>query len=316
MRWLFALLLPAAAFAQDPASDAADPAAAAEAAADEIVFADRINRMTVPVSLAGAGPFRFVVDTGAERTVVSHELARKLRLPAGRNVRLTAMTGTSSVGTVVVPSISVGEPPRLGSETRIEAPALNAVDIGALGILGLDTLQGQKVTIDFDRQTLAVTPSRKRRTPGAKSDEIVVQARSVFGQLVVTDASYRGQSVRVILDTGSVVSMGNHALRRKLNRTDRRRDQPIELISVTGDTLQAGYTQMGKVSLGGMAFENLPIAFADAAPFEKFGLTERPAILLGMDALRMFRRVDIDFANREVRLRMPRDSNLPRMRLY
>ena len=307
------MLAPAAALAQDAPlpkfgaqSLGADPLAAPlDPAALEIAFADTLTRMTVPVAIAGAGPFRFVVDTGAERTVVSHELARKLQLPRGRTVRLTAMTGTSSVGTVMVSSLSVGEPAKLGSAARIEAPALHALDIGALGILGLDTLQGQKVTIDFDRQVMTVKPSSRRRQPAA-SDEIVVRARSVFGQLVVTDARYKGQTVRVILDTGSVVSMGNAALRRQLNRADKKRDTPIELISVTGGILQAGYTQIGRVSLGDMHFENLPIAFAEAAPFAKFGLTEKPAMLLGMDALRLFRRVDIDFANREVRLRMPR----------
>lgn len=308
MRWLLALCMPAAAVAADPQTVPPPvPPLGQEDAATEIAFADTMTRMTVPVAIAGAGPFRFIVDTGAERTVVSHELARRLQLPAGRSVRLTAMTGTSSVGTVMVPSLSVGQPPRIGTGDRIEAPALAAADMGALGILGLDTLQGQKVTIDFDRQVMTVAPSSRRRAPRPAPDEIVVRARSVFGQLVVTDAQYKGQSVRVILDTGSVVSMGNSALRRKLARTDERRHTPIELISVTGETIQAGYTQIGKVSLGDMAFQNLPIAFADVKPFEKFGLTERPAVLLGMDALRLFRRVDIDFANREVRLRMPRD---------
>lgn len=317
MRWWVAWssLLPlsvalAAASAQDtpvavdPLSEPLDPLAY------EIAFLNDVNRMTVPVSLAGAGPFRFIVDTGAERTVVSHELARRLRLPPGRDVRLTAMTGTSSVGTVIVPSVSVGEPPRLGSSGSIEAPALAATDLGALGILGLDTLQGQKVVIDFDRQTMAVTPSVKRRSPAPARDEIVVRARSVFGQLVVTDARYRGQTVRVILDTGSVVSMGNFALRKRLARADAGRGTPIELIAVTGDTLQAGYTRIGRVSLGEVAFDNLPVAFADAAPFAKFGLTRRPAMLLGMDALRLFRRVDIDFVNREVRLRKPKNIRL------
>ena len=304
MRWLLALCMPAAAFAADPQTmpPPAQPTPEQEA---EIAFLDVATRMTVPVAIAGAGPFRFIVDTGAERTVVSHELARRLQLAPGRDVRLTAMSGTSSVGTVLVPSISVGEPPRLGSDGRIEAPALAAVNMGALGILGLDTLQGQKVTIDFDRQVMTVSAATKRRLPPA-GDEIVVRARSIYGQLVVTDARYGGQPVRVILDTGSVVSMGNSALQRRLAGPDKRAGKPIELISVTGQTLQAGYTQIGRVSLGDMAFENLPVAFADVKPFEKFGLTKRPAVLLGMDALRLFRRVDIDFANREVRLRLPR----------
>ncbi|HEU0067368.1 MAG TPA: aspartyl protease family protein [Sphingomonas sp.] len=285
-----------------PGQDAPAPAPA-PAAPEDIAFEFDATRMTVPVSIAGAGPFRFIVDTGAERTVLSRELARRLQLPPGRDVRVTAMTGTSPAGTVIVSSISVGSG-AVGGRT-IEAPALAAADMGALGILGLDTLQGQKVTIDFDTRVMSVQPSLRRRQRAAAPDEIVVQARSVFGQLVVTDARYRGQSVRVILNTGSAVSMGNGELRRRLARRARAGDTPILLTSVTGGTLTADYTRMERVSLGDVAFADLPIAFADAAPFARFGLTRRPAMLLGMDALRAFRRVDIDFVNREVRLRMP-----------
>ena len=38
------------------------------------------DRMTVPVRLSGAGPYRFLVDTGADRTAVSRELADRLKL--------------------------------------------------------------------------------------------------------------------------------------------------------------------------------------------------------------------------------------------
>jgi hypothetical protein len=38
------------------------------------------------------------------------------------------------------------------------------------------------------------------------------------------------------------------------------------------------------------------------------GLNDRPALLLGMDALRLFGRVRIDFANREVRLAQPKPA--------
>ena len=37
-------------------------------------------------------------------------------------------------------------------------------------------------------------------------------------------------------------------------------------------------------------------------------LLDRPAVLLGMDALRLFRRVSVDFANRRVRLLLPDSS--------
>ena len=288
--------------AQAHAQDAPVPAPAVTP--DLLALGSDGNRMTVPVSIAGAGPYRFIIDTGAQRTVISRELAGTLGLARGRDVRLTAMTGTSTSDTVVIPSLSVS---RL-SGPRVEAPALERVNLGAPGMLGIDTLQGQAVSIDFDRGEMAVQPStRRRHHADALPNEIVVRAKSMFGQLVVTDAYCDGQRVRVILDTGSVVSMGNEALRRRFVR-GKRVLTPVTLVSVTGGVLQADQGEIAQIKIGDLTIQHLPMAFADAPPFRRFGLGDSPAILLGMDALKLFRRVQIDFANREVRLAMPRDA--------
>jgi predicted aspartyl protease len=259
--------------------------------------------MTVPVTIGTSGPYRFIVDTGAERTVISRELAGTLGLARGRDVRVTAMAGVANVGTVVIPMISVGTI----TGAQIEAPAFEYRHLGALGMLGIDTLQNHAVTIDFENKVMTVTPSTKvKKTRPAAPDEIIVHAKNLLGQLVVTDAFYRNKRIRVIVDTGSVVSMGNLALKKQVAR--RRRIQAISLLSVTGEFLQADYTQIDQVKVAGVDIANLPVAFADAAPFKHFGLTDKPALLLGMDALRLFRRVKIDFPNREVRFLLPRDS--------
>jgi hypothetical protein len=70
----------------------------------------------------------------------------------------------------------------------------------------------------------------------------------------------------------------------------------------------ADYTTVPNIKVGDVLFGSMPVAFADVAPFERFGLTKRPALLLGMDALRSFRRVDIDFPNRQVRFLMPKGT--------
>ncbi|VVT06517.1 Retroviral aspartyl protease [Sphingomonas sp. EC-HK361] len=306
------LALPLLAFAlQSPGDVVTTPAGVPQAVneaipslADQLTFGVNGPRMTVPVQIASAGPFDFIIDTGAQRTVISRALANELKLARGRDVHVMAMTGGSSVSTVVIPDIRVST---IGGE-RIEAPALDGTNLGAPGMLGIDTLQGHAVAIDFDRQTMALTPSsRKTRTERHDPDEIVIRARSLLGQLVVTDAYVKGDRVRVIIDTGSVVSMGNEALRRKVMRR-KQPDAPIQLISVTGGTLQADYTALDTIKIGDLSINALPIAFADAPPFATFGLKDKPAILLGMDALRLFRRVHIDFANREVRLLMPREA--------
>lgn len=262
------------------------------------------QRLTVPVAVNARGPYNFIIDTGAERTVVSRELANTLRLSSGRPVTLLSMTGRSQVDTVLVPDLMIKS---IGIQHSVIAPKLEARNLGAIGLLGIDTLRDHQVSIDFVRGTMEVRKSEKRaKFQRRSSDEIVVTAKSVFGQLIVTDAYYGNTRIQVVLDTGSQVSMGNTALRKRIGT--RRKTQPIELTDVTGDKTMADYTTVPGIKVGDVLFGSMPVAFADVAPFERFGLTKRPALLLGMDALRSFRRVDIDFPNRQVRFLMPKGT--------
>jgi predicted aspartyl protease len=254
--------------------------------------------MTVPVSIDGRGPYRFVVDTGAERTVIARELASDLSLGTGRPATMHSMSEVSEIGTVVIPHLEVG-----GKAVRgIHAPTLSRYNLGAEGMLGVDSLKSQRVSFDFAKQEMTITPARKREERWANG-AIVVTGRRHFGHLVLVDASVEGQKVWVIIDTGSEITVGNSALRRKLEGKGRLGPlRPIELVSVTGGRIVAEQSQVRRIRLGGMDISDMPVAFADVHPFRKLELTDRPAILLGMDALQVFERVSVDFAARRVRM--------------
>jgi hypothetical protein len=53
---------------------------------------------------------------------------------------------------------------------------------------------------------------------------------------------------------------------------------------------------------------NVQVAYADVHAFQEFGLQSRPAMLLGMDLLRHFDRVAVDFKARRVRFLLPSDA--------
>jgi predicted aspartyl protease len=295
-------LLTLAALASPSRGQEAAPAPTADA--PETVLgtgADQWNRMTVPVTIDGRGPYAFVVDTGAERTVIARELASTLGLNLGRIVTVHSMTEVQPVQTVVIGALEVG-----GNRVNgIHAPALQRRNLGAEGMLGVDTLQSQRVSFDFKRQKMSVVPSSRleERWP---EGTIVVKGRSRFGHLVLVDAAVDGQKVWVIVDTGSAVTIGNEKLRSQLARKERlRRTAPMEMTSVTGGKLTADQSMVRRIRIGGMKIEDMPIVFADVHPFKKLDLLDRPAILLGMDALQLFPRVSVDFANRRVRLLLP-----------
>src|SRR5512141_3002753 len=69
---------------------------------------DRYARMTVPVRLSGRGPYRFLVDTGADRTAVSTAIAAQLGLTSGPVAMLHSVTGTSEVQTANFPRLELG----------------------------------------------------------------------------------------------------------------------------------------------------------------------------------------------------------------
>jgi predicted aspartyl protease len=260
------------------------------------------ERMTVPISIGGRGPFRFIVDTGSERTVVSRELAGRLGLAAGLPVRVHSMTEVSRIETAVVPGLRVGR----RTVARIEAPLLGQHAIGADGLLGVDSLVSQRVDLDFRTNEMTVSRSVRRRERWP-DDVVIVTARSRFGHLILVDAALDGERLWVILDTGAEVSIANEALRRRLERKGRLGETvPLEVMSVTGGRRMIDYGMARRVRIGTAEIANLPVGFADVDPFRQLGLLERPAILLGMDALRMFERVSLDFATREVHLLMPR----------
>ena len=267
---------------------------------------DRHDRMTVPVRLGGRGPYRFLVDTGADRTAVSTAIAAQLGLESGPMAKMHSITGTSQVRTANVPQLELSHD-RVRS---VEAPVLEAVHMGADGILGVDSLRSKRVLFDFRKRLISIVPSA-RRLEIKDRDAIVVTGKLRRGHLIVTQAKANGVPLTVVLDTGSEITMGNAALRSKLEA--RRRlgaAERIEMMSVTGDKLVGDAFYIKEFRVGEVVLKNLVVLFSTAPIFRSLNLETKPAVLLGMNAMQAFDRVSIDFARKQLRMDVPRQSSL------
>lgn len=306
--FIAALALPALSQPAPPPSAPAIPPAAIddtlEVTGDAVRARQVKTRMTVGVEVNGRGPYRFLVDSGADRSVVGAGVARALALPPGRPVTLHGMAGSSRVETVKVEALRVGA----GRLTDATLPALPEAYLGAQGLLGIDALSGQRLMLDFDAKTITFQDARRPPPAASNAYEIVITARSRKGQLILTEASAGRVPVYAVVDTGAEVTVGNMALHAAVFRPGRRapRAMPATLISVTGQTIQANMVVMPEVRIGGLVLRDVPLAFADVPPFAKFGLADRPAILLGTDVLEVFRRVSLDFRRRKIRFLLRR----------
>lgn len=268
---------------------------------------DAYQRMTVPVRVAGQGPYHFLIDTGADRTAISHDLAARLRLQDAGRATLHSVAGESQVGTAKVPVLDF----TAKRVTNVDAALLEARHMGADGILGLDSLRSQRILFDFKNQTLTIVPANARVRES--DDAIVVTGRIRNGRFILADARADNTRVTLVVDTGAEVSLANEALRQKLKRGSKLKQfGPIELSSVTGAKLMGEHFILRELDIGGVTLEGLPMVFADTHAFRPLGLENKPALLLGMNALRGFEKVSIDFARRKLRVELPRESSLRR----
>jgi len=154
---------------------------------------------------------------------------------------------------------------------------------------------------------LGVRPGSRACQLGRAAQEVAKKPR--VGEV---ERALRGLRIRrVHLSVEAKRKLGNGALRRKLvgrNLVDV--DKSVILESVTGEKIYGDYMMVRDLSIGGIGLTNLAVVFTDAHTFKQLGLDKKPALLLGMNAIRAFKKVSIDFANRKFRVVLPEHSAL------
>jgi len=268
---------------------------------------DEARRMTVPTFINNRGPFSFVVDTGANRSVVSSELAAALSLPSAGQVAVHGIAGAEPAAQAAVRSFRVGET----ISSNLVLPVLPRGKLGADGLLGVDVLHGRRVLLDFASNRFEIGASTSGAEIGRQNNSRIpnqlepvrVPAQYRFGQLVILDAEVGDVRVSAFLDSGSQVTVGNLALRDAVVRRLPEfgvRLAPVPLLSATGQTAMGEFAPLPPLRLGGLAVNQVMGIFADLHIFELWKLADRPAILVGIDVLRHFRDVTLDFGRKQV----------------
>ena len=266
-----------------------------DAAPEDLQLAqDPSTRLTLAVMVDGKGPYAFLVDTGSDRTSISRELAAVLDLPPGPKVIIHGSGGADSASTVVIDSLTIGN----RTIKHIEAPALSAKNLGADGMLGVDALRDLHLVMDF--KALKLSSSQSRAEP-IDERTIVVRGKSRYGQLILANSKIHGVPVLVVLDSGSDLSIGNPALLKLLTGREPATapQRTTRIVTATGRHMTLELDEIAEAEVGGVTIHNMPLAFAQLHTFDRFGLTNQPALLLGMDVLSLCQKVTVDLRRRE-----------------
>ena len=178
-------------------------ASAADLPRPAVPFAvDDRGGIVVEVRVNGDGPFRFLLDTGASRSIVSDELARHLAAPVV--AKSEVVTNAGSTMHLVVRLASVELP--FAQATSLLAPVLPAARLAVAGpdirgVLGQDFLSAFNYTLDYRRGRLTWDESIACNTPSA------VPMNAAEGRFVMTLRAETGAPLRLVPDTGAEVAV-------------------------------------------------------------------------------------------------------------
>ena len=256
---------------------------------------DYAGRVVATVMVDGKGPYRFIIDTGANESTISPQLAVALGLaPSVRDsIRVAGITGTA-----VVPSVAV-ESLRAGALviTHSQLPVISSpIMIGADGILGAAGLVEDSLLVDFQHNTVEIRPADNAAVPAGYAR---LQARRLRGGLLSVPGEVGGVPVDAIIDTGSPQTLGNIALYRALY-SHPRADTSARVYGVTKQVRPGNVQVAPTVDLGAIRIGNAVLVFGDFPIFKVWGLTAHPAIILGMDVLGTVDAFSIDFRHAQL----------------
>jgi predicted aspartyl protease len=261
---------------------------------------DRIGRIWAPVLINGKGPFRLVLDTGSNSSVVNASVAAALGIPprTENSVILRGVTGSSTVPVIAVDSLVAGELELRSKRLPIVSDAFG----GAEGVLGTEGLLDKRIVIDFRHDMIKIVRSHSQRAP---EGFLTIPVTIDQGLLLVANVRIGSLRAKAIIDTGGQATLANTALRDALPRRVRPEDVlASEVIGATLDVQRGDLVLAPLISLGGLEIRQASVTAGDMYIFQYWQMTKQPALLIGMDILGRFDTLIIDYKRRELQVRL------------
>jgi predicted aspartyl protease len=258
---------------------------------------DRIGRIWAPVLINGKGPFRLVLDTGANSSAILPSVAQSLGIPIhdANQVLLHGVTGSAVVPIINVDSLEIGDLYVDGARLPVVADVFG----GAEGILGVKGLDDKRIFIDFGNDEISIARSRGEAAPlGFASMPI----KLISGQLLMFEIRIGNIRTKAILDTGAQQTLGNNSLREALLRRSRDGTE-ASIIGVTLDVARGQSIAVPPIAFGDIEVRNMRVIFGDMFIFDQWKMTRDPAMLIGMDVIGTLDTLVIDYKTRQVHMR-------------
>lgn len=255
--------------------------------------------IVIPASIAGRGPFDFVLDTGAGTSLLSPRLANALEIAATGAREGMGAAGKVTVALASAPSLSIGSAYRAPWPVAVTAEVeriATAVDSRIDGCIGYDFLKDFRVGIDYRRRLVRLTQGASE--PSSDPSLISFRLAAPAKPLIMVPAFVNGQGPYAFaVDTGASTTVISPALA----RTHGIEPGPPTPVSGAGGVLIATVARVGLLRVGAATLENVGVAVTDS--IAQIGAAVGTSVdgILGYNFLRRFR-VTIDYPDRMLRL--------------
>ena len=259
---------------------------------------DQIGRVVIPVKINGLGPFRFVIDTGANHSAISARVALLLNVKSKMHTRveLEGITGSNITRALKIRTIQAGAL----TIRNVFVPVIDTpMMAGADGILGLAGFPSISLFVNFPHNRVEIT---RTLTPGVRFDYSRIHTETVAGGLMAVPAYVKNIRTLAIIDTGSERTLGNIALRSALHmQPDIGKPESITVVFGATNQIEIGrLARSPPISVGSLRVLGAEIIFGNFHIFKIWKLDQRPAIILGMDILGTVNALGFDFKQHEL----------------
>lgn len=219
--------------------------------------------IVVPVTIGGTGGYRFVIDTGSSRTVISTRLWKSLRLPAVSKTEVVTPAGRAMAYIVRLDRLAIDGHPPVNVAAAVMPADRYAAGQQVDGLIGQDLLAGLVYTIDYEQRIVTWHP------PGEwlAGERVPLQIRD--NRLLVSLSQHDGDPAPLSL----VPDSGSDALVLFAHAKDKLRLTPLDVgtLSSLAGTRLVHRVRIDDLIVGGTRLQNPHAVLIDGEGTREMG---------------------------------------------
>jgi predicted aspartyl protease len=243
---------------------------------------DTYGRVMAGVRVNGRGPFPFIIDTGASRSVFYRSLTADLEIQAIPNRSRNIVTANGYRRVLIYPVNDIYALGRtLSLEDTVALPDI--ANSAAKGLIGVDLLAARTLKISSSTMLAEILDSAASLSAMGWQYQ---QGRPVAYGSLALELEIGGVTIPVVVDTGAsdtvINKVGAETLLRAASGV---KSEKATAVVARGRTIARERLLVPEFSIAGRDLIETQIYVADVPIFTLLGARQVPAIILGMNVL-------------------------------